>query len=85
MIMWHRLSTLTTTAAVLMLIMSNSIQGTDLVDFDEPSSNVDTGFDDDSDQYLSALTRDEEQEIHSPFITGYKYVSGNFKSSKDKN
>jgi len=45
-------------------------------DFGEESSNVQTGFDDDSDQYLSALTRDEEQEAHSPFITGYKYVSG---------
>jgi hypothetical protein len=39
---------------------------------------MDTAFDDDSDQYLSALTRDEEQEIYSPFITGYKYVSGMF-------
>jgi hypothetical protein len=73
--MWYRLSTITTTAA-LMLIMSNGIQGTDWMDFGEASSNVDTAFDD-SDQYLSALTRDEEQEIHSPFITGYKYVSGN--------
>jgi len=74
MIMWYSLSTLTT--AALILIMSKNIQGTNWMDYGEPSSNVDTGFDDDSDQYLSALTRDEEQEIHSPFITGYKYVSG---------
>jgi hypothetical protein len=56
--------------------MSKGIRGTDWIDYDEPSSNMDTAFDDDSDQYLSALTRDEEQEIHSPYITGYKYVSG---------
>jgi len=73
--MWHSLSSLTTTA-VLMLIMCKNIQGTDWIDYGESSSNVDTAFDDDSDQYISALTRDEEQEIHSPFITGFKYVSG---------
>jgi len=56
--------------------MSKGIRGTDWIDYDEPSSNMDTAFDDDSDQYLSALTRAEEQEIHSPYITGYKYVSG---------
>ena len=76
--MWRSLSTFTT--AALMLIMSRSIHGTDWTDYGEPSPNVDTAFDDDSDQHLSALTRDEEQEIHSPFITGYKYVSGNLKS-----
>lgn len=59
-----------------MLLMSKGIRGTDWIDYDEPSSNMDTAFDDDSDQYLSALTRDEEHEIHSPYITGYKYVSG---------
>jgi len=71
--MRYNLSTLT---AILILLMSKGIQGTDWVDYDEPPSNMDTAFDDDSDQYLSALTRDEEQEIHSPYITGYKYVSG---------
>ncbi|CAF1032885.1 unnamed protein product [Rotaria sordida] len=72
--MWYSLSTFIT--AILILIMCKHIQGTDWIDYAESSSNVDTTFDDDSDQYLSALTRDEEQEIHSPFITGYKYVSG---------
>jgi len=72
--MWYSLSTLTT--AALMLIMSKSIQGTDWIDYGESSSNIDTTFDDDSNQYLTALARDEEHEIHSPFITGYKYVSG---------
>jgi len=61
-----------------MLLMSKGIRGTDWIDYGEPPSNMDTAFDDDSDQYLSALTRDEEQEIHSPYITGYKYVSGMF-------
>jgi len=72
--MWYSLSTLTT--AVVVLVISKSIHGTDWIDYGEPSSNVDTAFDDDSDQYLTALARDEEHEIHSPFITGYKYVSG---------
>ncbi|CAF0991203.1 unnamed protein product [Adineta steineri] len=72
--MWYGVSTFTTT--VIILIISKSIQGTDWNDYGEASSNVNTAFDDDSDQYLSALTRDQEQEIHSPFITGYKYVSG---------
>jgi len=72
--MWHSLSTLTT--AALMLIMSKNILGTDWIDYGEAASNVPTAFDDDSDQYISALTRDQEQEIHSPFITGFKYVSG---------
>ncbi len=73
--MRYSLSTLT---AILILLLAKDIRGTDWIDYDEPSSNMDTEFDDDSDQYLSALTRDEEQEIHSPFITGYKYVSGIF-------
>jgi hypothetical protein len=79
--MWYRLLTLT---AILMLLMSKGIRGTDWIDYDEPPSNMDTAFDDDSDQYLSALTRDEEQEIHSPYITGYKYVSGMFFFSNQK-
>merc|ERR1711939_1033211 len=75
MIMWYGISTLTTVALILMI--SKGSQGTtDWIDYAEPSPNVATAFDDDSDQYLSALTRDEEQEIHSPLITGYKYVSG---------
>lgn len=78
--MWCSISTLTT--AALILFMSKNIQGTNWMDYGEPASNVDTAFDDDSDQYLSALTRDEEQEIHSPFITGYKYVSGNLNIQK---
>jgi hypothetical protein len=72
--MWCRVSTLT--MAALILVVSKSTQGKDWIDYGEPASNVDTAFDDDSDQYVSALTRDQEQEIHSPFITGYKYVSG---------
>jgi len=67
---------LSTLTAILMLLMIKDIRGADWTEYDEPSSNMDTAFVDDSDQYLSALTRDEEQEIHSPFITGYKYVSG---------
>ncbi|CAF1143696.1 unnamed protein product [Adineta ricciae] len=74
MIVWYGISTLTT--AVLILMMSSSSEGADWIDYGEPAPNVATAFDDDSDQYLSALTRDEEQEIHSPLITGYKYVSG---------
>ena len=73
--MWHHLSTFTT--AALILIVSKNIQASDWPDYSEPSSNALPPFDDDSDQYISALTRDEELEIHSPFITGYKYVSGN--------
>jgi hypothetical protein len=65
------------TALVLLLIFQHT-RATDWIDYDEPTSNIDTTFDDDSDQYLSALTRDEEEEIYSPFITGYKYVSGMF-------
>jgi hypothetical protein len=61
--------------AILMLLMSKSIRGTD---YDESYLDIDTIYDDDSDQYLSALTRDEEKEIHSPVITGYKYVSGTY-------
>jgi len=76
MIMWCSVSTLT--MAALILVVSKSTQGKDWIDYGEPASNVDTAFDDDSDQYLTALARDEEHEIHSPFITGYKYVSGNF-------
>ena len=57
-------------------MLTQTIQTLDWLDYGEESSNVPTGFDDDSDQYLSALTRDEEHEAHSPFITGYKYVSG---------
>jgi len=71
--MRYSLSALT---AILLLLVSKDVRGTDWGDYAEPSSNMDTAFDDDSDQYLSALTRDEEQEIYSPFITGYKYVSG---------
>jgi len=72
--MWHSLSTLTTTALILMI--SKNVHGTDWIDYGEPSSNMDTAFDDDSDQYLTALARDEEHEIHSPFMAGNKYVSG---------
>ncbi len=69
-------------SAILILLMIKHIRGTNWIDYDEPLSNMDTAFDDDSDQYLSALTRDEEQEIYSPFITGYKYVSGMFSFEK---
>jgi hypothetical protein len=73
--MRFNLSTLT--AAVLVL-MTRGILGIDWIDYSDSSSNVDAAFDDDSDQYLSALTRDGEDEIYSPFITGFKYVSGIF-------
>jgi hypothetical protein len=55
--------------------LDRGVQGTDWTDFGEVSSDL-GAIDDDSDQYLSALTRDEEQEIHSPLLTGFKYVSG---------
>lgn len=72
--MWYSLSTVTT--AALMLMISRSIHGMDWMDSSESSSaNFDSIFDG-SDQYLTALARDQEHEMHSPFITGYKYVSG---------
>ena len=64
-------------AATLVLLISQGVLANDWLDYGE--SNVDvvpSAFDDDSDQYLSALTRDDEQEIHSPILTGFKYVSG---------
>lgn len=70
--MWYRL----TTATALFLLLTYTVQASDWFDYGEESSNILPGFDDDSDQYLTALTRDEEQEAHSPSITGYKYVSG---------
>ena len=74
--MRYTLSKLTT--ALVVLIVSQSIQGIDWINHDEPSSNIDTVFDDGSDSYLSALTRTQEQGIHSPSIIDYKYVSSNF-------
>ena len=73
--MWYSLSTVTTAALILMI--SQSIHGMDWMDYSESSPNFDAIFDD-SDQYLTALARDQEHEAHSPFITGYKYVSGKF-------
>ena len=67
---------LSTLTVILFLLVIKDIRGSDWIEYDEPASNINTAFDDDSDQYLSALTRDDEQEIHSPFVTGYKYVSG---------
>ncbi|CAF4409447.1 unnamed protein product, partial [Adineta steineri] len=64
---------------IIILLISKSIRGIDWINYDLSSSNLDTIYDDDNDdsnQYISALTRDDEQEIHSPIITGYKYVSG---------
>lgn len=67
---------LLTLTALLMLLISKNIYGTNWIDYyDELPSTFD---DNDSDQYISALTRDEEHEIHSPYITGYKYISGMF-------
>lgn len=71
MIMRYRL-----TAAALFLMITQTIQANGWMDSGEEPSSLAAGFDDDSDQYLSALTRDEEQEIHSPLISGFKYVSG---------
>jgi len=76
--MWWNFSVVTAAAMVLLMTSSNNkmgVQGTDWTDFSEATSNS-ANFDDDSDQYLSALTRDQEQEIHSPLLTGFKYVSG---------
>ena len=75
--MWSSISTLTTTTA-LILIISRNVQATDWIDYHDASSNGLSEYDDDSDAYLSALTRDEEHEMHSPLITGLKYVSGSF-------
>lgn len=71
MIMWYSISTVTT--AALMLMVSRSIHGMDWMD--SSSASFDSIFDD-SDQYLTALARDQEHEMHSPLMTGYKYVSG---------
>ena len=65
-----------TFAVLFVAVFTQSIRAIDWVDYDEPISTMDTGFDDDSEQYLTALARDEEHEIYSPVITGYKYVSG---------
>ncbi|CAF0787474.1 unnamed protein product [Adineta steineri] len=73
---YNNLSIFTT---IIILLISKSIRGVDWINYDLSSSNLDTIYDDDNDdsnQYISALTRDDEQEIHSPVITGYKYVSG---------
>jgi hypothetical protein len=52
------------------------IHAHDQNNYGDESFNLSADFDDDSDQYLSALARDEEQEIHSAFINGFKYISG---------
>ncbi|UJR15907.1 hypothetical protein I4U23_002828 [Adineta vaga] len=70
--MRYNLSTFT---VVLILLAIKNIHTINWIDYDESTSNIDLLYDD-SDQYLSTLTRDDEQEIHSPIITGYKYVSG---------
>lgn len=67
--MWY---SLTTTAAVV-LILSQTVCGNNWMDYGEPSIDVDATYDD---QLMTALARDQEHEMHSPFITGYKYVSG---------
>lgn len=72
--MQYKLSKL---AVILILFVIQRSQAVDWIDYDQSPSNIDLLYDDDdADQYLSALTRDDEQEIHSPIITGYKYVSG---------
>ncbi|CAF1568221.1 unnamed protein product [Adineta ricciae] len=71
--MQYKLSKIT---AILILFVIQRIQAVDWIDYDQAPSNIDLLYGDDADQYLSALTRDDEQEIHSPIITGYKYVSG---------
>ncbi|CAF2754691.1 unnamed protein product [Rotaria sp. Silwood2] len=62
--------------AILTLLIIKDTQGTYWINYDIPYSNIDTTFDDDPGEYLSALIRDREQEVHSPFINGDKYVSG---------
>lgn len=65
-----------TVAILFLFIFTQTIRAIDWVDYDEQISTMDTGFDDDSEQYLTALARDEEHELYAPILTGYKYVSG---------
>lgn len=75
----HGLSPL---AAILFLLALTNTRAFDWTDSDE-SSDVDVFYTDDANEYLTALIRADEQEIHSPTMTGYKYVSGTgFSSSK---
>lgn len=71
MIIWYRL-----TAATILLFITKTVHSDQWIDYGEDASSFEPTFDDNSDQFLTALTRDEEQEIHSAFVDGFKYVSG---------
>lgn len=65
-----------TAVTFLLLFVGQTVRADRWFDYGEYESSIEPTFDDDSDQYLTALTRDEEQEVHSGFMDGYKYVSG---------
>ena len=67
--------------AILILVMIKSIRGLHWINYDEPYLSIYPTFDDYSGQYLTALIQNGEEEPHSPFITGYKYLSGIFSFS----
>ena len=70
----HGLSPL---AAILFLLTLTNARAFDWTDSDESyASDVDVFYTDDPNEYLTALIRADEQEIHSPTMTGYKYMSG---------
>lgn len=54
---------------IVSLVFINDVRTIDWLDYDPTIES-------DSNEFITALTRDQEQEIYSPFITGYKYVSG---------
>ena len=63
-------------ATILILLLFKTARAIDWMDYDQSSSDIDMFYADDADQYLSALIRADELEIHSPIMTGNKYVSG---------
>lgn len=68
--------------SIVLLLVSQGIQGADWVDYDESSSSAgDLPFDIDVDQDLSMWTRSEEQDIDNSFSNGFKYVSGELDST----
>jgi len=67
MIMRFNLFTLITIASLIFIV---DVKANSWLDYGPT-------FESDSNEYITASTRDQEQEIYSPLITGYKYVSGN--------
>ena len=68
--------------SIVLLLTSHDIQGADWVDYDESSSSAgDLPFNIDVDQDMSLWIRNEEQEIDSSFLDGFKYISGKFDST----